>query len=227
MEVLITSKTRKGKMACVGGMILKNNRNVRLLNNGNWDQPIDTEFNIGDIWDISFEERTDKVPPHIEDVIITSKKFVRKIENISEFIKNSGVKIYEGSPENLFDGLIRWTFNGSGFINKSEIPQCSVAFWIPDKNLNTDSKYYYYISEKMPIKVEKEYSFITKDNKVIKFIHAGGIFTFKLKYVGFEEPIRSIPAGTLLRVSLARWWKPDDKEVEERCYLQLSGWYDL
>ena len=45
-----------------------------------------------------------------------------------------------------------------------------------------------------------------------------------LPYVGFNEPIDTIPSGTLVRVSLARWW--DRKgETEERCSLQLSGWY--
>jgi ATP-dependent DNA helicase RecQ len=35
-----------------------------------------------------------------------------------------------------------------------------------------------------------------------------------------------IPAGTLLRVSLAHWWRPAEKpEEEERCYVQLSGWF--
>lgn len=47
---------------------------------------------------------------------------------------------------------------------------------------------------------------------------------FSIKYVGFAEPINKIPAGTLVRVSLARWWRPTETS-EERCYLQLSGWY--
>ena len=48
-----------------------------------------------------------------------------------------------------------------------------------------------------------------------------------LKYVGEESPIKVIPAGTLVRLSLARWWRPEKSEpnFEERCYLQLSGWY--
>jgi len=35
---------------------------------------------------------------------------------------------------------------------------------------------------------------------------------------------KQIPADTLLRVSLARWWDNEGRH-EERCYLQLSGWY--
>ena len=45
--------------------------------------------------------------------------------------------------------------------------------------------------------------------------------------MGFAPKINKIPAGTLIRISLARWWKPDDVDIEHRCYLQLSGWYEL
>ena len=47
-----------------------------------------------------------------------------------------------------------------------------------------------------------------------------------LTFVGFQEPLEIIPAGTLVRVSLAHWWQPEDTpDVEERCYAQLSGWF--
>lgn len=47
-----------------------------------------------------------------------------------------------------------------------------------------------------------------------------------IKFKGFEEPVDVIPAGTLLRVSLARWVSFNEGE-EPKCWLQLSGWYDL
>ncbi|MFP4441222.1 MAG: hypothetical protein ACLFVO_28645, partial [Chloroflexaceae bacterium] len=46
-----------------------------------------------------------------------------------------------------------------------------------------------------------------------------------MPYVGFAPAVGTLPAGTLVRVSLARWWRPEDSYEEERCYLQLSGWY--
>lgn len=46
----------------------------------------------------------------------------------------------------------------------------------------------------------------------------------RLKYVGFAPAIQTITAGTLVRVSLASWWDGDGKN-EDRCYLQLSGWF--
>lgn len=206
MEILITSKTKKGKAACVGGLILSNNRYVRLLNPGNWDQFADTELEIGDIWDINFSERTDVKPPHIEDIIIHNKSFVKKIENISKFILNSGVTIYRGSPNQIFNGKLGWTHSGSGYIDKNNIPENSVGFWISDKDLilDEDKKHYNYLIE-------------TPFGDTVK----------RLPYVGFEPKINTIPAGTLMRISLARWWKPEDAEINERCYLQLSGWYNI
>jgi uncharacterized protein YeeX (DUF496 family) len=204
MEVLITSKTHKGKAACVGGIIINNNQFVRLLNPGNWDQYSDTDFDIGDIWDISFQNREDIEPPHIEDVIIQTKEYSRKLENISEFIINCGVTIYQGSPSTIFNGLLGWTGKGNGYIgNRENLPPNSVGFWISDKDLSLDDddKHYLYPSEN-PFSRTKSFP-----------------------YVGFDDKVDVIPAGTLMRLSLARWWKPEDSVINERCYLQLSGWY--
>lgn len=47
------------------------------------------------------------------------------------------------------------------------------------------------------------------------------------RYVGVDKEIPKINAGTLVRVSLARWWSEDpDANGEPRCYLQISGWYE-
>ena len=45
-----------------------------------------------------------------------------------------------------------------------------------------------------------------------------------LPFVGISAPQPIIPAGTLVRLSLARWWTPEGQQ-DEHCYLQLSGWY--
>lgn len=206
MEILITSKTHKGKAACVGGMIICNNTFVRLLSPGNWDQYADTDFDIGDIWDVKFTNRENITPPHIEDTIIYSKNYLRKVENISDFISNSGVEIFRGSPNRIFNGLLNWTRSGGGYIgDRDNLPNNSVGFWISDRDLKleADDKHYHY-------------------NPINTFAQIK-----RFPYVGFEPTVEVIPSGTLMRVSLARWWKPEDSEMSERCYLQLSGWYGL
>src|SRR5437016_5505996 len=103
MEVLILSKTHFGNNVCVGGMVVQTNQYVRLLNPGGWYQYHDTAFQIGDIWDIRFHLSTGLKEPHNEDVIIDSQRFVRRIDNLVDFIKNSNAPIWRGGIDNIFD----------------------------------------------------------------------------------------------------------------------------
>ncbi len=202
MEIIIISKTHKGQAACVGGMIVVNKQFVRILNQGKRDQPANTDFNIGDIWEVEFTKANNIIAPHIEDIIILYKRFSRRVSNVSDFILNSGVTIFRGSPEHIFNGKLGWTGSGVGYIeNKENLPDNSVGFWISDIDLKFDSTHYLYDSD--------------------NFFDP----TKKIKFVGFQSTIDVIPAGTVIRISLARWWKPEDSEMNERCYLQLSGWY--
>ncbi|MEW4924215.1 hypothetical protein [Algibacter sp. 2305UL17-15] len=205
MEILITSKTHKGNVACVGGLIMANNRFVRLLNPGNWDQYADTDLDIGDVWDIKFYNREGTEPPHIEDVIVKNRNYLRDIGNISIYLKNCGVRIFNGAPTQVFSGRLGWTNKGSGYICKDNLPVNSVGFWISDQDLTLDSD-------------EKHYNYPPQND----FIRPK-----RFPYVGFAPKVPVIPRGTLIRVSLARWWKPKDSDIDERCYLQLSGWYGV
>jgi hypothetical protein len=204
MDVIIVSKTHMSSATCVGG-VLANGRFVRLLNSDGYNQDSDTDIEVADVYTITFSERTEKTPPHVEDILVHSMehKFTfssidKMVEYLTEKLK---VKIWKGSTEVLFDGNIQWTNGGSGYISESgEIPDNSVGFWIPDSDLS-----------------RKDY------NEKVRYSYP--IRWRNISYVGFQNPVDKIPAGTLVRVSLARWWSPS--EDEERCYLQLSGWYGL
>ena len=204
MDVIIVSKTKMSNAACVGG-VLGNGNFVRLLNSNGYNQDSDTELNIGDVWTIKYQERNEKTPPHIEDVLVSSMTFKFSFGSISKMVtylkEKLKVKIWSGSTEVLFDGKIQWTSGGSGYISKTgEIPENSVGFWIPDKDLTRND-----------FKEKVRYSYPLRWRNIA--------------YVGYQNPVDKILSGTLVRVSLARWWSPNDDE--ERCYLQLSGWYDL
>ena len=205
MEGLILSKTRfgnSGNSVCVGGIALQNNQHVRLLNPGARYQFADTKFNIGDIWDIRFTSSAAIKEPHNEDVIIQSQNYLRTINNLREFILNIGIKIWRGSIDNIFEGKLRWANSGSCFlsVNFPDYPIHSVGFWLSDKLLSYKHDHYFYPTGNFFIKR-------------------------KLKYKGIPEPVPIIKENTLIRVSLAKWWKPADSHDEARCYLQLSGWY--
>ncbi|RLD55183.1 MAG: hypothetical protein DRJ01_16985, partial [Bacteroidetes bacterium] len=65
MEVLIVAKTHMKNAFCIGSYDLTNKRNVRLLTSTEANQPLDTEFKIGQIWEIDYIVRSSIVNPHI------------------------------------------------------------------------------------------------------------------------------------------------------------------
>ena len=119
------------------------------------------------------------------------------------------VQTWQGEPDHLFDGLLVINYM-SGYICKSAgIPKNSTGYWLPNRPLaltHRNGKPYYQIKN---------------DNLAD---HNRNTLTLSIPYVGFADPIQQIPENALVRVSLARWWTPSGVN-EERCYLQLSGWY--
>lgn len=200
MKVLIVAKTHMQNAACIGGL-LENNRSVRLLQSNGHNHSPDTDYQVGQIWEVEFQERQETIPPHVEDILIQKRKFIGTYATLGKYLRTK-VDVWKGGIENLYDGLIRFTQNGSGYIShRVGIPNVSTGYWLPDKTLICDGN--------LLDKVKYTYS----NNRHIS-------------YVGYEKPLATIPENTLVRVSLARWWKPDNApEMEERCYLQLSGWY--
>jgi hypothetical protein len=106
----------------------------------------------------------------------------------------------------LFDGLLHWTNSGTGYVPvNAQLPNQSVGFWISDRDL---------------IRVEF-------DQKV-RFRYPNGNSYRNISYVGYQETIGNIPAGTILRVSFSRIFPPQNSPIQapQGYYLQLSGWYE-
>jgi len=208
MRVLIVGKTRMSNAICVGA-ITNDGRSLRLLDQNGHNQPLNTEFELNKFWEVNFIERTHTVRPHVEDVLVISKERKGKLNpnlTMRYVLETWGFTIWEGSTEKLFDGLLEWTHSGSGYISQhGQIPDRSVGFWIPNESL-TRADY----------QTKVRYSYPMQGFEVSR----------KITFVGLQKPVNVIPAGTLLRVSLARWWDRDG-DTEPRCSLQLSGWYDL
>lgn len=203
MKVLILSKTNMGSICCIGGMKLNNGNYVRLLSPTGYGQPCD-KYQINDVWDIEYNLPNKSVPPHVEDIYITKATFLEHLEDISvkDFIKKYNTVIWEGAADNIFDGCIKWTDNGTGYIDKDNIPKNSVGFWISDRNITR------------------------QDYQGVRYSYLNIKGRRNFKYVGTQEPIQMIPKGTLLRVSLARWWSSNIDD-DKKCFLQLSGWYNI
>jgi hypothetical protein len=203
MNILIVGKTRMTTGVCVGGLALETNRSVRLLPETGINHNTDTPFKVGQIWDMEIVDSEHLQPPHVEDVRIKKCKLIGQQDHLMRFLGDR-IKPWCGRPNVLFDGRVRFTQSDSGFIARSSgVPKQSTGFWISDRKL-----------ERNEIYSKLKYSYISPNCNL------------NIPFVGFDTPIQLLKAGTLLRVSLARWWKPEENsEVEERCYLQLSGWY--
>jgi hypothetical protein len=201
MRVLIVAKTHMMGEFCVGGLARETNQNIRLLEPGGQNQPVDTAYEVGQIWEIEFSPRPHVIPPHVEDVIVERSQYVGKAKDVKETLLKR-VQLWRGGPDRLFDGLIRFTESGGGYISeRTGIPRQSVGFWLSDRALQRTEQ-------------QQRIRYYTPD------------YRLKLSYVGTAEAIDILPAETLLRVSLARWWQPyHDPSGESRCHLQLSGWF--
>lgn len=200
MNVLIVGRTKmSGSSRCIGGLA-HDGRSVRLVKqNGQWDTS--SQFDVGDIWDIDFTPMKGLVDPHTEDVLVNKFSYVGQQKNLAAHLL-SRLEPWQGGIDQVFEGRLGFTGNDNGYISHARgVPAYSTWFWVSDEDLSLrdDGKHYDYPSD---------YS-----NK-------------GMSYVGEPAAIPIIPAGTLVRLSLARWWKPQDVEdLEERCYLQLSGWF--
>lgn len=204
-EVIIVSKTKmQNNHVCIGG-ITSEGVFLRLLDENGNNHLNTVDFEIGQVWDINFEPKVNIIPPHIEDVLVKSKT-LKDTNSIKLWIIAKKIKVWRGDPTQLFDNNLKYDINKGNsknfikcYIARDKLPINSVGFWISDRDLYFDSSY-------------KKYNYSIDDN------------IFNIPYVGVNPPIQKIPKGTLIRVSLARWWNKDTK-TEERCYLQLSGFY--
>jgi ATP-dependent DNA helicase RecQ len=208
-KVLIVARTRAGNGVEIGGLTREQNRSVRVLPPEGQSHPADTRLDVGQVWEFEFHDAPDVKPPHVEDIIVSSGKRAGFVSNMREVLLEH-IQPWEGGPEQLYDGLLT-IVNGKAYISEqNELPPASTGFWLPDRPLtlnfqsNPPKPYYSLVLGEATTK------------SAVEFLN--------IPFVGFAEPIKQIPAGTLVRVSLARWFDQNGR-TERRCYLQLSGWY--
>ncbi|MFQ5419815.1 MAG: RecQ family ATP-dependent DNA helicase, partial [Anaerolineae bacterium] len=203
MKVVIVAKTRRGRGACVGGLTF-DGRSLRLeAVDASFNEQAGLEYNVGDVWDVDYVEPAQLTPPHVENIIVHGKRKLPPLDDLPPFIRHH-LPPKEGGVSVLYEGLTGATSAGALYVaERIGVPPYSTMFWIPDKPLRRDD-----------------------DAKRIRYRYPTEDGGRTLTFVGFQEPLDEIPAGTLLRASLAHWWRPTDRpEGELRCYLQLSGWF--
>ena len=212
-QVLIVSKTRMANdCVCIGGIDTGNKKSVRLMNEGGYHDYIDDcPFNIREVWNIAYSKNKVRSLPHSEDIEVISKEMSYVLDSeksMLDFLIEIQFNVYQGSIFNTFEGKLKCTDSGTFYISEDDVPNNSTCFWICDSVIRRDDY-----------------------NDKIRYNYNDGNRTFRwghrIAYVGLEDnPAQIIQRGTLVRLSLAHWWAPEDSDTEERCYLQLSGWYE-
>ncbi len=201
-KILIVGKTKMRYGVCIGGLVLDDFRSVRLIPEFGVNHPFDTPFNIGDLWDVTYDEipSSEKRKPHTEDVILRGQQYCENLPmpKIIDLIETAFEVPYI-QPSKLFEGRIRYTDSNKGFIYKDYAPQQSVGFW---RLIKTLELYY------------EEW-----DHKKSHPRYRSGDNSFDVKYVEHPKyPVKVLPSGTILRFSLTQ-------EFKNRFWLQLSGWF--
>jgi ATP-dependent DNA helicase RecQ len=202
MKVVIVAKTRRGGGACVGGLTFEG-RSVRLESfDREWNDQAGLEYSVGEVWDVEYTEPEQVIPPHVENIVVYRRRRLGKMSSLSAFIHRH-MPPKQGGVDVLYEGRTGATSTGALYVaERFGIPSYSTMFWIPDQPLQR-----------------------VEDAKRIRYRYPTPDGGRTLTFVGFQDPVEVIPAGTLLRVSLAHWWRPPElAEGELRCYMQLSGW---
>ena len=183
-----------------------------MLDSGGYHETIEQcPYDLLTIWNVEYIQTRRRPLPHVEDVSVQcrQKASCNKVHP-KELLKlpNYNIKVYiNESLLNTFEQKLCSTDSGSLFIcERNGVPNFSTCFWICDKPLKRNR---YSTEDKI------KYDYYGVDGK-----------WYHITYVGVDNIPDLIPTGTLIRLSLAHWWHPDGQD-ENRCYLQLSGIYNV
>jgi hypothetical protein len=170
-----------------------------------------TKFDVGQVWDLTFEPAENVIPPHVEDVLVKRWKQLDPEPDLRSVLLQC-TKPWEGSPDHLFDGFLRRVmYADNTFVSeRHHVPHMSMGYWLPDAPI---IKWH----DKGKILC---YRYYAKERKLIT------------DYTDFTTPIFKLPEQTLIHVALRLWWTPSNdlavdasSRVERRCYLYIAGWY--
>jgi ATP-dependent DNA helicase RecQ len=194
-----------GGGACIGGMVEETGLPVRPLPVKGFCHAPEVAFNVGEVWSMHLRRREPVEAPHVEDHDEWGAVRAGVKDGLLAFITRHG-QPHDGDVEELFGRTLVVRSSGTAYLPRSSpAPAWSVEFWRPPRPLEHHSD---------------------RDGRP-RYTLLGGS-CLRIPYVGYEAPVAFIPAGTILRLSLARWWvNPQAPEEGESCSLQLSGWFGL
>jgi ATP-dependent DNA helicase RecQ len=202
IQVVIVARTRQGSATCLDGITL-DGRTLRLTEPSTPEDGEPLEFRIGDLWEVETEPSAEPAAPPGETRVLRGGRRLQDGIDPAAVAEQKAPPL-EGGPEALFEGLAQVLPRGGLYIaERTGVPPFGAQFWRPDRPLRREGS-----------------------GRRAHYVYPGDEGPRALSFVGFQDAVAEIPAGSLLRVSLAPWWRPEDRpDREPRCHLQISGWF--
>jgi len=201
VRVVIAAKTRmrEGRI-CVGAHTLDDFRSLRLFRHDGSYLDEEANLEVGDVWELDYVERPGAVAPHLEDVLVQGggARRVGRGEDLAALVMERDI-VWQ-SVDELFEGCLNFTGAGSAYVPEAgPLPSRSTGYWQPANELTL-----YHVNDKP------------------RYRWTGGALR-SIRYVGLAEPVLTIPARSLVRLSLSHPFAPPDGP--RGYWLQLSGWF--
>lgn len=203
MNAVVVAKTHMGQNICVGAVNADTGELLRLIprDGSTYHSWQAFPHDIGDLITVKGSVARSVVAPHVEDFIVDDCNRTGKCaKDLAAWIR-SRCTVWTGDRSCLFAGRLKFTSYGKGHLDRGDpLPDHSVGFWeLPaDLRLLAGDKKRYSLAAPLSVNAP---------------------------YVGLGPPPKEIAAGSIVRVSLSRWWAPDDGGMPEACWLQISGHY--
>ena len=212
-RVLLTARTRMNdNEICLGGLDLDANRCVRLFaTRGEYFRP-SAPFQVGHLYSVEYRPDRTYTLPHGEDVEVIRFTSMGPVDSPRATVleRKAELPFWEGGLEALFDGRLslspdngqRQHASAAYVFEGDPLPAQSLGYWLPDRDLRVVT---------------------AKGKRDAYYLDPTGVTpSWRLRHNGLHPLPPVIPSGSLLSVSLARWWLPDnDRDPRRRCTLQL------
>lgn len=209
-ELLIVAKTRMYANVCVGSICMRTGESFRLLDISGNHQPTDSKFNIGEVWKVTLNvDKSDNVNPHTEDARLSkyhTSELIKEDVNVVEVARKFNLIKQYPNITSIFMGTINDKVKGTLYVEE----QKGASLFI--------STEFVQLNEELNVKS-------MEDGKIYYEPDRGLFRAPQAKFVGFQNPVKKLEEGTVLRFSLTRLYTPDETKIKPSYWVQLSGWF--
>jgi hypothetical protein len=155
------------------------------------------------VWDLTYRDRADIEPPHVEDVIVSHGRRLDAVDDMRvEILRMSSRGAPGSTPSSTADSRRPERARRSSAASRLSPAEHGIL----DQLVSAGE-----------IAASGTWATVLGSPE--------GEALTSVKYVGMESQIDVIPTGSLIRFSLARWAVFPPGVGDERCYLQVSGWF--